>query len=339
MSDDRRLLREYVESGSRKALQELIQRHLELIYSSALRQVRDPNLAEDVTQAVFVVLTQKAGTIRNGVAVGGWLLAATRYVVVTVMRKQAIKAKHERRAARPEALEAAAEEWQEIAPLLDAELNRLRNVDRDAVVLRFFQDRSFAEIGAELGFSEEAARKRVGRALEHLRARLGGRSTTLTAGGLAVAMGAYGVQAAPGHLLAGTIAASVGSATPHCISLARGALDLIAWTKAKLVGTVAASVLMGGTGAVVVTHSIAHRMGGDMLGQSVILSQNVSAAEPAPAAPPAAAAPAAPPAPAAPAASPAPAAPAAQAAPPAPAGPHGVRGNEKTPPPAGDPVG
>ena len=161
MSDDRRLLSQYVETGSRKALQELIQRYLGLVYSSALRQVRDPNLAEDVTQAAFLVLTQKARTIRNGVAVGGWLLAVTRCVVVTVMRKQAIQNKHEQCAAKPEVLEAEAvgQEWKEIAPLLDAELNRLGQVDRDALVLRFFQDRSFAEIGVELGFSEEGARK------------------------------------------------------------------------------------------------------------------------------------------------------------------------------------
>src|SRR5262245_24126644 len=125
MSDDRRLLREYVETGSREALQDLIQRQVALVYSAARRQVCDANLAEEVTQAAFLVLTQKARTIRDGEAVGGWLLSVTRCIVVTEMRKRAIKKKHEERAAKREVLEAVTDEWEEIAPLLDAELNRL----------------------------------------------------------------------------------------------------------------------------------------------------------------------------------------------------------------------
>jgi hypothetical protein len=179
-------------------------------------------------------------------AVGGWLLAVTRYVAVNVMREQAIHKKHEHLAARAESLEAAAEEWKEIAPLLDAELNRLKRVDRDALVLRYFQDRSFAEIGVELGLTEDAARMRVGRALERLRARLRGRKISVSTSTFGLVIGAYAVEAVPRHLLAGTIAASVGSPSPHCVSLAKGAIKMIAWTKAKLVGAVAASVLLGG---------------------------------------------------------------------------------------------
>jgi len=329
MSDDQRLLKEYLEKGSRNALQELIQRYLVLVHSSALRQVRDPNLAEDVTQAAFLVLTQKARTIRDGVAIGGWLLSVTRCVVATVMRKQTIKKKHEQLAARPEVLEAAADDWEEIAPRLDVELNRLGQVDRDAVVLRFFQDRSFAEIGMELGLSENAARKRVGRALERLRARLARRcmSPNLTTGTLGVAIGAFAMQAAPNHLSAATIAASVGSATPHCVSIAKGAIEIIAWTKAKLVGMVAATFLMGSTGAAVTVHAIARQMEA----RSAISPQSPALAarskSPLPPVLTAAAAPTALPAPAVPATRPTQAAPAIPAAP---AGPQGQRGNETT---------
>src|SRR5262245_40563614 len=133
MSDDRRLLLEYVQTGSRNALEELIQRYQPLVYSSALRQVRDPNLAEDVAQAAFLVLTQKARTIRDGVALGGWLLSVTRCIVATWMRRKTMTQRHELLAARPEVVESIAtahDAWDQVAPLLDAELNRLRRVDR-----------------------------------------------------------------------------------------------------------------------------------------------------------------------------------------------------------------
>ena len=252
MSEDQRLLREFTESGSRQALEELIRRHLPLVYSAAVRQVRNSHLAEDVTQAVFLVLTQKASTIRNGVALAGWLLAVTRCTCVNAMKKQAIHKKYELLAAKPEVGAAALDQWANIAPLLDGELNRLATLDRDAVVLRFFQDRSFAEIGAELGLTEEAARKRVTRALDRLRGRLSRNKDSLTCGLLATAIGSYAVLAVPSHVSAGMIAASVGSPAPHCLSLAKGALKMLTYTKAKLVAAVAASVILGATGVVLI---------------------------------------------------------------------------------------
>ncbi len=256
MSEDRRWLREYGEGGSRAALEELIGRHLGLVYSSALRQVRDAHLAEDVTQAVFLVLTQKGRTIRRGEAVGGWLLAVTRAVSVNAMKKRAVQKKHEFQAARPEATQAVDDQWEHIAPFLDRVLNRLADKDRDAIVLRFFQGRSFAEIGVELGLSEEAAPKRVGRALERMRMRLDHPRHPLTAGALGVAIGGHAVQAPPMHLLAGTIAASLGGHTPLSASLAKGAIKMIVWTKAKLVGAMAVSILAASVGAVAVTHAL-----------------------------------------------------------------------------------
>jgi RNA polymerase sigma factor (sigma-70 family) len=259
MSEDQRLLREFVDSASRTALEELIRRHLALVYSAALRQARDPHLAEDISQAVFLVLTEKARTIRNGQALGGWLLAVTRSACVNAMKKQAIQRKHEALASRPETAPTDADEWAQIAPLLDGELNRLAIADRDAIVLRFFQDRSFSEIGREMQLSEEAARKRVTRALERLRAAITRRKPSISLAALSAAIATYAVQAAPGHVVAGTIAASIASPTPQCLTIAKGATKMIAWTKAKLVSTVAASLLAGGTSVVVVKHVISNR--------------------------------------------------------------------------------
>jgi RNA polymerase sigma factor (sigma-70 family) len=289
MSEDQRLLREYVVNGSRQALEELIRRHLPLVYSSARRQVRNAHLAEDVTQAVFLVLTQKARTIRSGVALGGWLMTVTRFASLNAMRKQSIHRMHESLAAKPEASAAVAEQWRDIAAQLDVELNHLGRVDRDAVVLRFFQERSFAEIGAELGLTEDAARKRVARALDRLRARLDRKKASISAGALSMAIGVFAVQAVPTHVLAGTIAASTGSAAPQCISLAKGPLKMLAWTKAKIVATVAALLVVGTTSVVLIADSTA-----DQSGSAAATPQATSTAvAPAPAAPaPVAAAPA-----------------------------------------------
>jgi RNA polymerase sigma factor (sigma-70 family) len=280
MRKDRQLLRAYTDEGSRKALEELIERHFGLVYSSALRQVRDPNLAEDISQAVFLVLIQKARSIRHGTALGGWLLSVTRCVVVNAMRKQSIKNKHEYLAAKPEALQAAADEWDEIAPLLDAELNHLTATDRDALVLRFFQDRSFSEIGAELGLSEEAARKRVTRALERLRTRLADKNLSITAGVLGLAIGTYAVQSPPAHLLAGTIAASIANPTPQMISLMKGALKMLAYVKAKLIAAAAASLVISGTG-IVVTHHVLARFRHEPSTTLVAASQGLASTTPA----------------------------------------------------------
>jgi RNA polymerase sigma factor (sigma-70 family) len=117
MTEDQRLLLQYQRHGSKPALEELIRRHLALVYSSALRQVRDAHLAEDVTQAVFMVLTQKARTIRNGgVAVSGWLLAVTRRAAVNAMRKESAQRRQQRSAAKPESVSPGDDaDWLEIA--------------------------------------------------------------------------------------------------------------------------------------------------------------------------------------------------------------------------------
>jgi RNA polymerase sigma factor (sigma-70 family) len=249
MHDDRRLLREYLE-GSPAALDELIRRHLGLVYSSALRQVGDAALAEDVTQAVFLILMKKAGTIRGQMAVGGWLISVTRNVAINAMKKRTTDRTNEQKAARPEAIEAAAGSWEAISPVIDAELARLPRKDRDAIVLRFFENRSFAEIGNELGMTAEAARKRVARSLVRLRARIGRRERALDAASLGAAIAAFAVRGAPHHLLGRTIAALSGNPTPAGKLLMKGALKMIAYQKAKLLAT-AATLAVGVAGVVV----------------------------------------------------------------------------------------
>jgi RNA polymerase sigma factor (sigma-70 family) len=198
--DDWALLRNYSEGRSEAAFAELVQRHGDLVYSSALRQMGDPHLAGDVAQAVFLSLARKGATISRSAVIPGWLIHATRRESANLLRDRARRSRREQLAAEmhssatPNPLDAA---WERVAPLLDEGLAMLREADRDAVVLHFLRRRTFREVGESLGLSEEAARKRVTRALDSLRAFLTGRGVSLPHTTLAAALVAFGVQPAP----------------------------------------------------------------------------------------------------------------------------------------------
>jgi RNA polymerase sigma factor (sigma-70 family) len=250
MTDEQKLLHRYTVEGSRDALDELIRRYQGLVYSAAVRQVHDSHLAEDVTQAVFLVLAEKSGGIRHEMALGGWLLTVTRRAALHAMKKQTTQHRHERAAARGEMTEPVTETWNQIAPVIDGALAGLSGKNRDAVVMRFFQDRSFAEIGTQLGLSEDAARKRVARGLEHLKAILSRRGPTLSLAALSMAISTHAVKAAPPSVAA-VVVGGAGSSTPQSVSIAKGVIKMIAYPKARIIAAVAASVVLGGTGIVV----------------------------------------------------------------------------------------
>jgi RNA polymerase sigma factor (sigma-70 family) len=256
MKPDFELLQEYVGQGSRPALDQIIRRYLDLVYSAAKRQVRDPTLAQDVTQAVFLVLAKRARTIRRDRAIGGWLLAVTRCAALDAMRRQATRRKRERAAPAAQNREATGDEWAEIAPMLDAELNRLPVLDRDAVVLRYFQDQTFADIGEQLNLTPEAARKRVERAVERLRGFLARRGVTVPTAVIGGAIAAFAVQAAPSHVAA-AVGAFVAPST-QSISFAQGAIKMIFWSKTKLIGAIAAILVLGGA-TIVLPHAWAQQ--------------------------------------------------------------------------------
>src|SRR5580700_6343124 len=171
MTDDIALLREFSVSQSESAFRELVTRHMNFVYSSALRQVLDPQLAEEVSQAVFIILARKADTLKPGVVLGGWLHYTTRNVAAN-----ALKAEFRRRQRETEAhaeslaqSEPAESVWRELLPLLDEALERLKPAERDALVLRYFESRSLSEVATAMGLEERAAQKRVSRGLEKLR--------------------------------------------------------------------------------------------------------------------------------------------------------------------------
>ena len=211
--DDRTLLRSYALHRDQAAFAELVRRHADLVYSAARRQVGDHHRAQEVTQSVFLALARKAGALADHPALAAWLFHSTRLSSTKLRETERRRVVREDRAARVSDETAVADvrnlrdtaagpaeragEWDRIAPGLDEALAGLREKDRAAVVLRFLQQRSYADIAAALGMGEGAARMRTERALEKLRAALVRRGVRSTAEALGMALGAHGVMAAP----------------------------------------------------------------------------------------------------------------------------------------------
>src|SRR5262249_26112442 len=168
--DDILLLREYVERGSQEAFAALVALHLNKVYSVAMRHTRNPHQAEEITQAVFVILARKARRLGKRIILSGWLCQTARLASVTLIRGEIRRVRREQEAQmQNEVNKPASEVWAQIAPLLDAAMAGLSEADHHALVLRFFDDKSMKEIGAALGASEDAAKMRVSRAVEKLR--------------------------------------------------------------------------------------------------------------------------------------------------------------------------
>src|ERR1043165_1470949 len=192
--NDNELLQRYAESRCEASFTELVKRYVDLVYSAALRQVGgDVHLAHDVTQSVFIDLARKAGSLSGQRVLSGWLYTSAHYAAAKVVRtEQRWRAREQEANSMREILEQSASEpsWEELRPVIDEAMHELNQGERDAVLLRFFEKRQLGEVGAKLGVSEDAARKRVDRALEKLRALLARRGVTSTSAALVVILGA-----------------------------------------------------------------------------------------------------------------------------------------------------
>jgi len=209
--DDFELLQAYASQRNEDAFGTLTGRYIDLVYSAAARQTGSPQTAEDVTQAVFLTLAHKAGSISRHAVLAGWLLRTTRFAAANARRLEQRRQHHEQQAMQsyvcPTGNEAA---WQRIAPLLDEALEHLGEKDRDAIALRFIERKSLKQVAEKLGVSEDGAQKRVTRAIEKLRAFFTRHGKSVSAVALAGALASNSVQAAPAAL-AVSIAAAVTS--------------------------------------------------------------------------------------------------------------------------------
>jgi RNA polymerase sigma factor (sigma-70 family) len=254
--DDWQCLSQFVHEGSQSAFRELVARHVDLVYATCRRIVRDAHLAEDATQAVFVILAKKARTIRRNTSLVGWLHNTARYVSCNALRVTANRRRHELEAAQMPRQMSPAEGSNNVAEdMVDRALNRLETQERDAILLRFFEGRSFREVGAALSISEEAAKKRVWRGIEKLRQMLtpsgaAALPTATVAGLLATA-----TQPAPATLAAAALASAFAT-TGAAISLAKGAVIAMAISKTKATASAVAVLILLLGGAAVVLNDI-----------------------------------------------------------------------------------
>jgi RNA polymerase sigma factor (sigma-70 family) len=234
MSTDTELLRRYVEERSESAFTDFVREHLNLVYSAALRETSgDAAEAEDLSQAVFTELARKAPRLLGHPSLAGWVYTTVRRLAANLRRAERRRRRREQEAQTMiELHDSPHEAWQQLRPVLDDALHELKEADREAVVLRFLEDRPLREVGARLGLSENAARMRVDRALEKLRGRLAVRGITSAASGLAAAL-AIGALTPPPAALAATIAGAALASGAAAGSSTFTLMKLMSLTKAQ----------------------------------------------------------------------------------------------------------
>jgi RNA polymerase sigma factor (sigma-70 family) len=252
MTPDRELLRRYAETRSEDAFAELVQRHLNFVYSAALRQVNgDAHLAQDVAQTVFTDLARKAHSLARRDVLTGWLYTSAHFAATKIVRTE------QRRHAREQEAHTMCEllhdpapelDWGKLRPVLDKVMHELKETDREAILLRYFENRQFAEIGEKLGLNENAARMRVERALEKLRGILAHRGV-MTVTALSTVISANAVQIAPAGLAVTLTSASLTVAgTGTTLTL----MKIMTMTKLKL--GISALVVAGAAATLVIQH-------------------------------------------------------------------------------------
>jgi len=264
MNDDMALLREFAAGQSERAFETLVARHIHLVHSAALRQTRDPHLAEEITQAVFIILARKAGSLAEKTILSGWLYRTAQYASADALKVQRRRQRREQEAYMQSIQENPETEsaWLEISPLLDEAMTKLGQTDRDAVVLRYFENKSLREVGGALGLQERAAQKRIARALEKLRKFFVKCGVSSTAAIIAEVISANSVQAAPTMLMKTITAAAMTkgiAASGSTLTLIKTTLKIMAWTKMKTAVAVGAVILLAaGTTTMVVQHQRYH---------------------------------------------------------------------------------
>ncbi len=239
MNDDTGLLRQYVNESSESAFTEMVQAHLNMVFSAAVREMQgDRALAEDISQAVFTELARKAPKLLSHPSLAGWLYVTVRHMAANLRRSEQHRRRREKEARTMNELiseDSPHEAWQRIEPVLDDALHELKEGDREALVLRFLEDRPLRDVGERLGLNENAARMRVERALEKLRGLLSRRGITTTASGVVAALGLGVLTPAPEALAATIASAAIVSGAVAGSTTTLSLIKLMSLTKVTLI--------------------------------------------------------------------------------------------------------
>ncbi len=260
------LVREFARHNSETAFTELVRRHINLVYSVARRCTGNDGDAHDVAQAVFIILARKAAGLREKTLLTGWLYETTRFAAARLLRTNARRHAREQEAYMQSTLNETniADVWTQLPPHLETAMGKLNTADRALLVLRFYENKSGPEAAALLGIREDTAHKRVTRAIEKLRKVFAQRGVTLTATAIVGAVSANSVQAAPMALAKSVTAVAIAkgaAASGSTLTLIKGALKIMAWTKMKTVIVVGVSVLfVAGTTMVVIKQTLEPRI-------------------------------------------------------------------------------
>ncbi len=249
---DVELLRDYHRQGSEEAFARLVGRHINLVYSAAIRHSGIAAHAEEITQAVFIILSRKAGSLRLDIILESWLHETTRLTALSFLRGERRRQFREQEAYMQSTMQESADAstWNQLAPLLDEAVSQLGKKDRDALMLRFFKDKSLREVASALRTNEAAAQRRVLRAVEKLRGWFTKRGVLLPAAALTAAISANSVQAAPAGLAVTISAAAVkGAAVAASVTtLVNGTIKTIFMTTIQKTVTAVALVAAVGAG-------------------------------------------------------------------------------------------
>ena len=245
--DDHQLLAEFARDDYQAAFATLVERYVNLVYSVALRQTRNTHAAQEVTQAVFILLARKAGKLSPRTVVSGWLCQTARLTSANYLRTEYRRSQREHEAFMQSQVDdkTTDETWQSIAPLLDDALGKLGERDRNAIILRFLENKSLAQVGNVFGVSDDAAKMRVNRALEKLRKIFRNRGVTLTGTLIIDAVSANSVQTAPVGLEATITAMAVKGAmiSATITTLMNGTMKTMTWLKLKFAAGVSITII------------------------------------------------------------------------------------------------
>jgi RNA polymerase sigma factor (sigma-70 family) len=273
--NDMTLIQEYADRDSEPAFAGLVDRHIHFVYSVAFRYVGNSTDAQEVTQVVFIILAKKAASLRQRTTLTGWLYEATRMAAAAVVRTKLRQQAREQKAYMQSTLNDSdtSEVWRQLGPVLEEAMNRLNERERALLALRFFENKTAAETAALLGIREDAAHKRAARALEKMRRFFLKRGIDSTTAIIAGAISANALQVAPVALAKSVTAVAItkgATVSGSTLTLIKGALKIMAWTKAKT-AIVAGSVVVLTTAVVTPAYIHFHRHS-DLTSNSTIAS-------------------------------------------------------------------